>query len=47
MKFATILLAAFVILVVGGFTFLSLTDVPVEHSQITKTIPNDRFLNSH
>ena len=47
MKFATILLAAFVVLIVGGFTFLALTDVPVEHSQITKTIPNDRFLNSH
>ena len=46
MTFLKILLVL-VVLAVGGFTFLSLTNVPVAHSQITKTIPNDRFLNAH
>jgi hypothetical protein len=47
MNFTRIILAAAAVIIVGGFAFLALTDVPVEHSQIQKTIPNDRFLKNH
>ena len=46
MLFLKILLVL-VVLSVGGLAFLALTDVSVKHSQITKTIPNDRFLSTH
>ena len=40
-------LAAVVLLIGGGFIFLSLTDVPVAAVRITKTIPNDRFFDAN
>jgi hypothetical protein len=46
MTFVKILLGLVVILFIGGFAFLAFTDVPVQHSQVTKIIPNDRFLNA-
>ncbi len=43
MNFIKILLGLVVLLIVGGFLFLAFTDVPVPHTQVTKTIPNDHF----
>ena len=42
-KIAVIGLAAFVTLIVGTFTVLTLVNVPVKQTQIVKIIPNERF----
>ncbi len=47
MKFIHIALAVTVLVIAGVFSFLILADVPVEQSEITKTIPNDKFFESH
>jgi hypothetical protein len=43
MKLVKLLLSVFVIVIVAGFAYIALTDVPVEKNQVTKTIPNERF----
>ena len=40
-------LAAAILLIAGGFVFLSLTDVPVAATRVTKIIPNDRFFDAN
>lgn len=30
-------------LLLGGFGYIALTDMPVSQTQVEKTIPNDRF----
>jgi len=39
-----IIFAALVFIIVGATTLLMITDVSVPQEEITKTIPNDRFL---
>lgn len=45
MTFAKILLGLTLIICVGGFVFLATVNVPVEQTQVTKTIPNDRIFD--
>jgi hypothetical protein len=45
MTFAKILLGLTLIICVGGFLFLATVNVPVEQTQVTKTIPNDRIFD--
>lgn len=35
-----------VALFIGAFTWLAVTDVPVQQSEIRQTISNDRFFNT-
>ena len=46
MTFLKILLALILIVAVGGFAVLAMTSVPVSHSTITKTLPNDRIIDA-
>jgi hypothetical protein len=38
-----IIVAALVILVLGGFALLATVDIPVPKTRIERTIPNDRL----
>lgn len=42
-KIALVFAAALVLLLGGGFLFLTLADVSVPQTTVTKTIPNERF----
>ena len=43
MKLFKWLLTVFVLLIAAGFTYIAVTDVPVQKSEVTKTVPNERF----
>lgn len=43
MKLVGFIVLAFVLVVIGAFTWLALTDVPVQQKDIAKVISNDRF----
>lgn len=43
MKLVKWLLTVFILVIAAGFTYIAVTDVPVQQSQVTKTIPNERF----
>ncbi len=43
MKLAKLFTGLFILTLVGGFIFLAVTDIPVEQTQIKKTISNERF----
>jgi hypothetical protein len=45
MTFAKIILGITLIICVGGFVFLATVNVPVEQTQVTKAIPNDRIFD--
>ncbi len=47
MTFAKIILGIALIICVGGFVFLATVNVPVEQTQITKTIPNDHIFDNN
>lgn len=38
MKFVAVLFIAFLLLIIGGFAFVAMTDVPVPQSEVTKTL---------
>jgi len=38
MKFIAVLLFAFLLLVIGGFAYIAMTDVPVPQTEVTKTL---------
>lgn len=46
MLFIKILLGLVAIIVIGGFAYLAVTDVPVQHTHVSKDIPAARFLNA-
>ena len=47
MKLIVILFSAVLLLLIGGFAYLAMSDVPVETTQISKTISNDRFFDAN
>lgn len=47
MKFLILLVSTLAILVIGGFAYLAITDVPVQTTLVSQTIPNERFFNSN
>jgi hypothetical protein len=42
-KFFTFITLVFVVMLIGAFSWLALTDMPVPQKEITKAISNDRF----
>lgn len=46
MKLVKILCGAVLLLFVGGFAYIAVTDVSVKQTQISKTIENERFFNA-
>lgn len=44
MKLIKLLAVLILLLIIGGFTYLALTDVPVEQQQMQKTLPSDLLL---
>ena len=46
MKFLGILFGMTLFLAVVAFVAVAVIDVPVEQSQVTKTVSNDRFYNN-
>lgn len=47
MKITKLLLGAVVLLLIGGFAYLAVTDVPVEKTEVSKVISNERFFNGN
>ena len=47
MTFIKILVGLILLIFAGGFAALALTNVPVTHSTVTKTLPNDRIIDAH
>ena len=47
MKLAMLLGGLTVLLFIGGLTFLATSDAPVKKTEITKTIPNERFFDAN
>ena len=47
MKFVAFILGIAALITAAGFTFVALKDVPVEQTEIVKTIPNERFFQSN
>ncbi len=45
MKFIGIVFGLTLVLAVAVFVAISVIDVPVEQTEVTKTIPNDRIYN--
>lgn len=43
MKILRVAIIVILLALIGGFVFLSTTDIPVERTEVRKTIPNDRF----
>ena len=46
MKKLKLVISLFAVLILGGFTYFAITDIPVERSEVTKTIPNERFFGN-
>lgn len=46
-KLPIIAAAVVVVLLAGGFAAIALMDIPVQQTEITKTIPNDRFFKTN
>jgi hypothetical protein len=46
-KLPMIAAAAVVVLLIGGFAAVAFMDIPVQQTEITKTIPNVRFFKSN
>lgn len=46
MKLVSFVFTAAALLLVAGFAYVAFTDIPVEQTEIVKTIPNDRFFSS-
>ncbi|AEP09780.1 hypothetical protein [Micavibrio aeruginosavorus] len=36
---------AVLLMIIGGFGFVAFTDVNVPQTEVSKTVPNDRFYN--
>ncbi|MBU0799877.1 MAG: hypothetical protein KKA05_02630 [Alphaproteobacteria bacterium] len=47
MKFVAIIFAAAALVTAAGFAYVAMQDVPVQQTEIVKTIPNDRFFASN
>ena len=47
MRLAMILCGAVTLLLLGGIGWLALSDVDVQKTSVTKTIPNERFFNAN
>ena len=47
MKLVILLCSVMGLLLIGGFAFFAVTDVPVKKTEISKTIPNERFFNAN
>lgn len=47
MKLFKLIFSLIAIILIGGFGYFALTDIPVEQKQIVKTIPNERFFNDN
>jgi hypothetical protein len=45
-KLVNFLFFLLVALVIGGFIWFSITDIPIEQTTITETIPYERFLEN-
>lgn len=43
MKLGKILMIICVLAVVGGSAYIAMSDIHVDRTQVTKTIPNDQF----
>lgn len=46
MKFMAFIFAIATVAVLGGFTFVAFQKVPIEQTEIVKTVPNEKFLAS-
>jgi hypothetical protein len=46
MKLMTIIFTLAVIIVIGGFAYIALQEVPLEQTEVTKTVSNDIIFQS-
>ena len=46
MKLIKLIFTLIIVAVIGGFAYVATTDVPIEQSEISKTISNDRFFDA-
>lgn len=47
MKLVVLLCSVVMLLLIGGFAYFTVADVPVEKTTISKTISNERFFNAN
>jgi hypothetical protein len=43
MKIGKLVLGAIAVLLIGGFAYLLIVDVPVKQTDVSREIPHDRF----
>jgi len=46
MKPLKILFVLIIAIVIGGFVWFAVTDIPVEQTNVNENIPNERFLEN-